>query len=92
MADSKPSELDELRQEDARLIALLEAQGITWRSGAPAPSEPAPISLQAPVKGPVSTQEKVVLFRRLFRGRDDVHALRWHQQQRAIGLCAGLRQ
>ncbi|MCP9857922.1 DEAD/DEAH box helicase [Cyanobium sp. Cruz-8D1] len=58
-------------------MALLEAQGIAWRSSGPAPSEPAPISLQAPVKGPVSTQEKVALFRRLFRGRDDIYALRW---------------
>jgi superfamily II DNA or RNA helicase len=77
MADSKPPELDQLRRENARLIGLLETHGIPWRSGAPAPSEPAPISLQAPVKGPVSTQEKVALFRRLFRGRDDVYALRW---------------
>ena len=29
MADSKPSELDQLRRENARLIGLLETHG-TW--------------------------------------------------------------
>lgn len=77
MADSRPSELDQLRRENARLMALLEAHGIAWRSSAPAPSEPAPVSVQPPANGPVSTQEKVALFRGLFQGRDDVYALRW---------------
>jgi hypothetical protein len=77
MADSKPSELDQLRLENARLIGLLETHGIDWPPGTPSPSEPAPISLQAPVKGPASTKEKLALFRRLFRGRGDVYALRW---------------
>ena len=77
MADAKPPYLDRLRRENARLIGLLEAHGIAWRSGEPAPTEPAPISKAAPANGPSSTQEKVALFRRLFRGRDDMHALRW---------------
>ncbi|MEA5424303.1 TOTE conflict system archaeo-eukaryotic primase domain-containing protein [Synechococcus sp. CCY9202] len=77
MADSSPSELNQLRRENAFLIGLLEAHGIAWRSGGPDPTEPAPISKAAPANGPSSTQEKVALFRRLFRGRDDVHALRW---------------
>ena len=77
MADSGPTELDQLRRENARLIALLEAHGVAWRSSGPAPSPQPPISLQAPVKGPASTQEKLALFRRLFRGRGDVYALRW---------------
>lgn len=77
MADSTPPDLDQLRRENARLIDLLEAHGIAWKSGGPAPTESAPISEAAPANGPSSTQEKVALFRRLFRGRDDVHALRW---------------
>jgi superfamily II DNA or RNA helicase len=77
MADSRPCELDQLRRENARLIALLEAHGIAWRSGGPGPTEPAPISEAAPANVPRSTKEKVALFRRLFRGRDDVYALRW---------------
>lgn len=77
MADSLSSELDQLRQENARLIGLLEAHGIAWRSSEPAPTEPASIAEAAPANGPRSTQEKLALFRRLFRGRDDVYALRW---------------
>lgn len=77
MTDSSPSELNQLRRENARLIGLLEAHGIAWRSGEPAPTEAAPIAKAAPANGPSSTQEKVALFRRLFRGRDDVYALRW---------------
>jgi len=77
VANSSPSELNQLRRENAFLIGLLEAHGIAWRSGGPAPTEPAPISKAAPANGPSSTKEKVALFRRLFRGRDDVHALRW---------------
>ena len=52
----------------------METHGIAWRPGTPGPPEPAPISLQAPGKGPASTQEKLDLFRRLFRGRGDVYA------------------
>jgi superfamily II DNA or RNA helicase len=77
MADAKPSDLDRLRRENARLIGLLEAHGIAWQSGEPAPTETAPIAKAAPANGPSSTQEKVALFRHLFRGRDDVYALRW---------------
>lgn len=77
MADSGPSELDQLRRENARLIALLEAHGVAWRSSGQAPS-PQPLASDA-ITGsvPRSAQEKVALFRRLFRGRDDVYALRW---------------
>ncbi|MCT0198294.1 DEAD/DEAH box helicase [Synechococcus sp. CS-1325] len=77
MAESRPSELNQLRQENARLMALLEAHGIAWRSSGPDPAEPTPVAEQPPAKGLVSPQEKVALFRRLFRGRDDVYALRW---------------
>ncbi|MGL6135208.1 MAG: hypothetical protein ACRC1L_13625, partial [Prochlorococcaceae cyanobacterium] len=64
-----PTELDQLRRENARLIGLLEAHGIAWRSTRPATTEPAPISEATPANGPRSTQEKVTLFRSLFRGR-----------------------
>ena len=64
-----------LRAENARLIALLQAHGIEWRS----PPEPArPASGQDISR--LSTQEKVALFRRLFRGRDDVYPVRWESK------------
>lgn len=64
--------LFELKAENARLIALLEANGIQWR----APPEPVH---EAPTPAPsrLSTGEKVALFRRLFRGRPDVYPVRW---------------
>lgn len=63
-------ELAALRAENTRLIALLESHGIEWRP----PSKPA-----APPAEPsrLSTEEKVALFRRLFRGRTDVYPVRW---------------
>ena len=91
MADSVSSEMDQLRRENARLIGLLEAHGIAWRSGEPAPTEPASFgegdSEADPAKGPSSTQEKVTLFRSLFRGRDDVYALRWQSSSGRSGYA-----
>jgi hypothetical protein len=54
MADSKPSELDQLRLENSRLIALLEAHGIAWRSSDPPQSEPPQDSAQPAASTPGS--------------------------------------
>jgi hypothetical protein len=59
MADSSFSELNQLRRENPRLIGLLEAHGIAWRSGEPIPTEPAPMAKATPANDPSSTQEKV---------------------------------
>jgi len=77
MADSGSNELDQLRRENARLIALLEAHGVAWRFSGPAPSPQPLASDEITGSLPRSAQEKVALFRRLFRGSDDVYALRW---------------
>ena len=68
----EPDSMAALQAENARLIALLESRGIDWWL----PTKPAP-SVQEPEPSRLSTQAKVALFRRLFRGRTDVHALRW---------------
>jgi hypothetical protein len=71
---NESDELTRLRAENTRLIALLESQGIDWRH------DPAPTSLSAPPTSEpsnLSAAEKVALFRRLFRGRTDVHPVRW---------------
>ena len=39
------------------------------------------------VKAPASTQEKVALFGSLFRGREDVHAVRWENKQGRHGYA-----
>lgn len=64
-----------LREENARLIALLESHDIEWRlpqQSVPMEKTPAPLRL--------STDEKVTLFRRLFRGRTDVYPIRWESK------------
>lgn len=67
-------ELDALRAENTRLRALLETRGIEWR---PRPG-PSPTAVPKPSR--LSTDEKVALFRRLFRGRTDVYPIRWESK------------
>ncbi|HET7561864.1 MAG TPA: DEAD/DEAH box helicase family protein [Rhodanobacteraceae bacterium] len=64
-----------LRAEVARLISLLEANGIEWRSPS-TPESPAPIATEVESSS-LSATEKVALFSRLFRGRTDVYPIRW---------------
>jgi superfamily II DNA or RNA helicase len=65
-------ELAALRAENSRLIALLESHGIEWHL----PSRPASL----PEPPGLSTEDKVALFRRLFRGRTDVYPVRWESK------------
>ncbi len=71
---NESDKLKSLRAENARLIALLESHDIDWRQD----STPITPSASPPPKpSNRSTAEKVALFRRLFRGRTDVHPMRW---------------
>lgn len=72
---SEPESLAVLQVENERLIALLEANGIEWR---PAP-EPA-TSPPQPESSRLSTEAKVALSRRRFRGRTDVYPVRWESK------------
>jgi hypothetical protein len=67
-----------LQAENERLIALLEANGVEWRL-APQPAT----SPSRPEASRLSTEAKVALFRRRFRGRTDVYPVRW--ESRATG-------
>ena len=69
------TEAEALRAENARLIALLESHGIEWRL----PPEPV-VPVAEPEPSRLSTDEKVALFRRLFRGRTDVYPVRWESK------------
>jgi len=60
-----------LQAENARLIALLEGHGIEWRLP---PQSVKPPTTAASSR--LSTDEKVMLFRKLFRGRTDVYPVR----------------
>ena len=72
--DCALAECRRLRQEIGRLERLLAASGI----------DPTPPPVVEPVPEPLvqtrtqlKPQEKVALFRSLFRGREDVYAVRW---------------
>jgi hypothetical protein len=69
-------ELGALRAENARLTALLESHGIDWHLLTKPQSK-------VPEHPRLSTADKVATFRRLFRGRTDVYAVRW--ESRATG-------
>lgn len=73
------AELTQLRAENAILKTLLGAHGIplptTTSQAMAVPAQP-----QANGGG-LSPEAKVKLFRRLFRGREDVYPVRWESQQ-----------
>ncbi|MCZ3115108.1 hypothetical protein NYZ21_21960, partial [Acinetobacter baumannii] len=52
---------------------MLESHGIEWR----ARQQPTPPPVES---SRLSTDEKVALFRRLFRGRTDVFPVRWESK------------
>lgn len=69
MQDNR-DEINALKAEIERLRTLLDANGIDWR--------PKPVS----VRSELSLEERVNLFRSLFRGREDVFARRWQSRSR----------
>ena len=75
----RDEELARLRAENARLIGLLEAHGIAWQAPVSIPKSPATLSL--------TTDEKVALFGRLFRGRADVYPVRWESKAGKSGYA-----
>jgi superfamily II DNA or RNA helicase len=64
-----------LEAENERLAALLDSHGIQWRQ----PPSPQP-GVREPESANLSTDEKIALFRRLFRGRVDVYPVRWESK------------
>jgi hypothetical protein len=94
----RASHLDDgqgLREENARLCNLLSdhtrpATGAEVEPLAP----PSPVSATVPVRtsesfarADLSVPEKVALFRSLFRGREDVYALRWEKADGMSGYA-----
>ncbi len=77
-------ELRWLRDENARLKNLLIQHGIpceepTIPESVSAPTESAPLSTQ------FTTDDKIALFRRLFRGREDIYPQRWESVKGKTG-------
>ena len=81
---NEQDELCQLREENARLKELLTQHGIAWEeSSIP---EPVPVTTE-PVPAPThfTTDDKIALFRRLFRGREDVYPQRWESAKGTSG-------
>lgn len=84
------AEILRLRQEVTRLESILGAFSIKRASGLPVPIlEKPPLSAPKPC-APVHTAQlsadnRVRIFRSLFRGRDDVYAVRWENKQGKSG-------
>ncbi|MDW7644851.1 MAG: hypothetical protein SCI25_07395 [Desulfuromonadales bacterium] len=71
-----------LREENARLKGLLIQHGIAWEEPPIPESVPAPTE-SAPAHFP--TDDKIALFCRLFRWRDDVYLQRWESTKGTSG-------
>lgn len=73
------SELDELhrlRKENARLKELLTHHGVAWEDSSATESQSLSIKCLSE-QAPRNSADKIALFRKLFRGRDDVYPQRW---------------
>ena len=68
--------LPALRAENARLVRLLVANGISWTPTAPVSEH----GREETEPSRLSTDEKVSLFSRLFCGRTDVYPVRWESK------------
>jgi hypothetical protein len=73
-------ELERLRTENVRLIKLLERHGIDWRIPEKTEAEPELIRFVDADTSPISTHEKINIFRKLFRGRTDIYPARWESK------------
>src|ERR1022692_1591747 len=67
-----------LREENARLRRLLAVHSIAIPQPAPENPPPAkPVETAQPVDREERARRRIALFRSLFRGREDVYARRW---------------
>ena len=74
------AEVLQLREENSRLRSLLIAHGIRIPESAKFTGETLQVSNSASdARNPVvaTAEQRIALFRRLFRGREDVYAIRW---------------
>lgn len=86
--DGRPAEVERLRRENVRLRQLL---GLDVDDPLPeSPDSPAtvPLPLDAPgrdVDATSSPADRLAVYRSLFRGRDDVYAVRWTNSRGGSG-------
>ncbi len=71
-----------LKAENERLVSLLEKHGIAWDTAKPAERD-VPSPPPALQRVTLNTEQKIALFRSLFRGRTDVYPARWESTKGA---------
>lgn len=79
-AGASIAEVQRLREENSHLRSLLIAHDIRIPESANFTGESPQVSTSASeVRNPVvaTAEQRIVLFRSLFRGREDVYAIRW---------------
>jgi len=82
--ETSDDELQHLRKENARLKALLTRHGLDCEK--PSLSESTPVATASfPVSAKLSIAGKIALFRRLFRGREDVYPEHWESAKGTSG-------
>ena len=82
------AEVRRLREENARLRSLLITHGIRIPEAAKLACETPQASNSAPEArnpGVATAEQRIALFRSLFRGRDDVYAIRWENDDGRSG-------
>lgn len=84
VSGEEQNELRRLRKENALLKDLLTSHGIAWKEPTVPASNPAPTE-SAPAQTHLTTDDKIALFRRLFRGRDDAYPQRWESSKGTSG-------
>jgi superfamily II DNA or RNA helicase len=81
---NEQDELRRLREENSRLKDLLTRHGIPWQE--PAIPEPVAATTESsPAPTHLTTDNKIALFRHLFRGREDVYPRRWESAKGTSG-------
>lgn len=84
---SHRDEAERLRAENARLRHLLETHGIPFDGAETSGQHDATPPIEVQSIPPQDTDEKVAVFRRLFRGRTDVYPLRWEGKSGKSGYA-----
>ncbi len=70
--EAKIERLERAIKETRAVLESLRAELSAQR-----PSSPSPLPLTSPMPTPVTSAEKVALFRSLFRGREDIYPKFW---------------
>jgi hypothetical protein len=85
---ASPAEVQQLREENLRLRSLLSANGIQIPNTETLSGDSSEVSnsaTKARTPGVGTAEQRIALFRSLFRGREDVFVIRWQNDDGRSG-------